>query len=58
MNKLATTVISKQQARINIENDTIARYEQEREMRARLEDERKIARDKAEKEQMRLVLAQ
>lgn len=58
MNQLATTVIAKQQARINNENDVIHRYEAEREMRARLEDERRVARDKAEKERMRAVLAQ
>jgi hypothetical protein len=58
MNQLATTVIAKQQARMANEGDVIARYEQQRENRARLEDERRAERDRLEKEQMRRVLAQ
>jgi len=58
MNRLASTVIAKQQARMANENDVIARYEAEREMRARVEDERKQERDRNEKDQMRKILAQ
>ena len=34
----------------------LLRYEQEKEMRARLEDERRMERDRLEKEEMRKLL--
>jgi len=49
MNTLASQVISKQQNRIQNENDNIRRYEMERELKARLEDERRAERDRLEK---------
>ena len=33
------------------------RFDQEKEMRARMEDERRMERDRLEKEQMRLLLS-
>ena len=49
MNTLASDVIGKQQDRKRVEDDNLQRYEMEKEMRARLEDERKAARAQAEK---------
>jgi len=57
MNTLASEVISKQQNRIRNEQEMLLQYEMEREMRARLEDERRADRDRKEKEQMRILLS-
>ena len=58
MNTLASDVIAKQQERKRAEDDNLMRYEMEKEMRARLEDERKAARIQAEKDEMRKLLGQ
>ena len=56
MNKLASDVIGKQQERKRCEDDALMRYEMEKEMRARLNDERRAARIAQEKEEMRALL--
>ena len=56
MNTLASDVIAKQQDRKRAEDDNLMRYEMEKEMRARLEDERRAARIQAEKDEMRKLL--
>lgn len=58
MNRLASDVIGKQQDRKRAEDEALMRYEMEKEMRARLADEAKAARIKAEKDEMRKLLAQ
>ena len=58
MNTLASDVIHKQQDRKRAEDDNLRAYEMEKEMRARMEDERKAARIAAEKDEMRMLLAQ
>ena len=58
MNTLASDVIAKQQDRKRAEDDNLMRYEMEKEMRARLEDERRAARIQAEKDEMRKLLGQ
>jgi len=58
MNTLASDVIAKQQDRKRAEDDNLRAYEMEKEMRARMEDERKQARIAAEKDEMRMLLAQ
>lgn len=45
MNNLASRVIHGQQARKHVEDEKLARFEYEREMRLRLEDERRAARE-------------
>ena len=45
MNKLATSVISKQVGRQHNEDQNIAKYEAEKEMRARVDDERRYQRE-------------
>lgn len=57
MNTLASDVIAKQRGRIQNEQEMLLRFDQEKEMRARMEDERRIERDRLEKEQMRLLLS-
>lgn len=57
MNTLASEVISKQQSRIRSEQECLQKYEMEKEMRARLEDERRMERERREKEQMRMLLS-
>ena len=57
MNTLASDVIGKQQDRKRMEDENLQKYEMEKEMRARLEDERKAARVQAEKQEMRSLLA-
>ena len=42
MNKMADTVIKKMDARQNEEDQKIRRYEMEKEMRERMEDERRM----------------
>lgn len=56
MNNLASRVIQKQQHRKQAEDEQLAKYEYEREMRLRIEDERRAAREAAEKAQMRELL--
>ena len=58
MNSLAGEVISKQQMRIRDEQEALQRYESQKEMRARLEDERRMDRERKEKDQMRSLLFQ
>lgn len=57
MNTLASDVISKQQERKRMEEDNLMRYEAEKEMRARLADEKRAERDRLEKAEMRKLLA-
>lgn len=57
MNVLATDVLAKQQNRIMHEKEALQAYEMEKEMRARLEDERRQERERKEKEQMRMLLS-
>jgi len=57
MNQLASGVISGQQKRKQFEDENLTKYEVEKEMRLRLEDERRADRDRAEKEEMRRLLA-
>lgn len=57
MNVLATDVLAKQQSRIMQEKEALQAYEMEKEMRARLEDERRQERERKEKEQMRILLS-
>ena len=58
MNTLASDVIAKQQDRKKMEDENLMRYEMEKEMRARLADEQRAAREAAEKAEMRKLLAQ
>ena len=58
MNTLASDVIGKQAERKRVEDENLMRYEMEKEMRARLEDERRAARIAAEKQEMRNLLGQ
>lgn len=57
MNKMATGVIAKQQSYMKHEEQMIARYEAEREMRERLNEEKKAAMARREKDEMRALLA-
>ena len=57
MNKLANNVIHTQKARKDREDAELQRYEMEKEMRLRHEDERRAERDRLEKEEMRKLLA-
>ena len=58
MNTLASDVIGKQQDRKRMEDENLQKYEMEKEMRARLADEQRAAREAAEKAEMRKLLAQ
>ena len=58
MNTLASDVIAKQQDRKRMEDENLARYEMEKEMRARMADEQRMAREAAEKAEMRKLLSQ
>ena len=57
MNNLASKVIQKQQQRKNAEDEALAKYEYDREIRMRMEDERRQKREALEKQQMRDLLA-
>ena len=46
MNTLASDVIGKQQERKRMEEDNLMRYEAEKEMRARLADEKRAERER------------
>ena len=50
MNHLASDVIGKQQGRVRQEQEALLKYEMEKEMRARMEDERRMDRERAEKD--------
>lgn len=56
MNTLASEVIGKQQTRIRDEQEALQRYEHQKEVRARLEDERRMERERKEKDEMRMLL--
>lgn len=58
MNTLASDVISKQQQRKQMEEENLMRYEAEKEMRARIADEKRAEREMYEKAEMRKLLAQ
>lgn len=57
MNNLASSVISKQQSKKNAEDEALAKYDYEREMRMRMEDERRKQRVADDKARMRDLLA-
>lgn len=57
MNRMADTVIKKMDERQRDEDDKIRRYEMEKEMRDRLEDERRMNQVKNNQAQMREFLA-
>jgi hypothetical protein len=56
MNRMASNVIAGQNQKQEEENAHIQRYEMEREMRLRLEDERKIELRKQQKADMKVYL--
>lgn len=56
MNTLASDVIGKQQHRKQMEDENLMRYEAEKEMRARLADEKRAERERQEKAEMRKLL--
>ena len=58
MNTLASDVISKQQQRKQMEEENLMRYQAEKEMRARIADEKRAEREMYEKAEMRKLLAQ
>ena len=58
MNTLASDVIGKQQQRKQMEEENLMRYEAEKEMRARIADEKRAEREMHEKAEMRKLLAQ
>ena len=57
MNTLASDVIAKQQERKRCEEENLMRYEMEKEMRARMADENRMAREQSDKQEMRKLLA-
>lgn len=57
MNRMADTVIKNMDERAREEEDKIRRYETEKEMRERLEDERRMMKLKNEQQRMRDFLA-
>jgi hypothetical protein len=57
MNRMADTVIKNMDERAKDEEDKIRRYETEKEMRERMEDERRFNKVKQEQNQMRNFLA-
>jgi len=57
MNNLASKVISKQQQKKNAEDEALAKFEHDREMRMRMEDERRKQKDAEDKARMRDLLA-
>ena len=57
MNKMADTVIKNMDNRQKDEENKIKRYEMEKEMRERMEDEKKFKRMKNDQQQMRDFLA-
>jgi hypothetical protein len=57
MNSLASNVIKNQHAKKSAEDEALARFEHDREMRMRMEDEKRRQRDAEEKAHMRELLA-
>ena len=57
MNRMADTVIKNMDDRARDEEDKIRRYEMEKEMRERMEDEKKFNKVKSEQQRMRDFLA-
>lgn len=57
MNRMADTVIKNMDERQRDEDDKIRRYEMEKEMRERMEDEKKYNKVKSEQQRMRDFLA-
>jgi hypothetical protein len=57
MNRMADTVIKNMDERARDEEDKIRRYEMEKEMRERMEDEKRFNRVKTEQQRMRDFLA-
>lgn len=57
MNNLASKVIQTQQSKKHAEDEALAKFEHDREMRLRQEDERRRQRDLEDKAQMRDLLA-
>lgn len=57
MNKMADTVIKNMDNKQKEEDDKIRRYEMEKEMRERMEDEKKFMKVKSEQQRMRDFLA-
>lgn len=57
MNRMADTVIKNMDSRAKEEEDKIRRYEMEKEMRERMDDERKFSKMKQEQQRMRDFLA-
>jgi hypothetical protein len=53
MNKMADTVIKKMDNKQKEEEEKIKRYEMEKEMRERMEDEKKFMKTKSEQQRMR-----
>lgn len=58
MNKMADNVLQKIEQRQKFEDDMIARYENEKEMRQRIMEEKRLHRLKQDQENMRQFLAQ
>ena len=57
MNNMAGNVIKTQAQKQKAEEDALTRYEMERELRLRAEEQRRAAREKQEKEEMRQLLS-
>jgi|Laugresu1bdmlbsd_1035121.scaffolds.fasta_scaffold155930_1 hypothetical protein len=57
MNRMGGTVIKNQTEKQREEDQMLLRYEMDREMRLRTEEQRKADRAKAEQEEMRKLLA-
>lgn len=57
MNNLASKVIQKQMDKKQQEDAALAKYEYEREMRMRIEDDRRAKRDADDKQRMRELLS-
>ena len=58
MNKMADNVLHKMEARQKFEDDMLARYEHEKELRERAQEEAAQLKIKNEQAKMRLFLAQ
>ena len=57
MNKMADTVIKSMDERSKQEEEKIKKYELEKELRERMEDERRFSKVKSEQQRMREYLA-
>lgn len=58
MNKMADNVLKKMSDRQKFEEEMLAKYDNEREMRQRQLEEKRMERQRIEQEKMRLFLAQ